>query len=93
MGGNALFEPMSQRFQYSLKCDGCSAVIEGEICKSTNVLGSSITKTRNKAAQEAQWLFKNEGSKGVRHYCPSCKVSIPAVSEWLMQRKLTGKKV
>lgn len=59
---------MSQKYQAFLVCDGCGKELSAEFKSSVNATYSSMTQLMSEARYKLDWLFKNEGSKGTRHF-------------------------
>jgi hypothetical protein len=77
---------MSAQIQCNLVCDGCGdKIFVIEKAKE----GWSFTHAKAKdLLKKAEWITKNEGSKGVKHYCPTCTYSIPDIARWHATRTL-----
>ena len=71
-------------------CNGCGARVTSDL-EVTGLQLSRVYTQCKKNAEKQKWLFKNEGSKGIKHYCPKCYGDLPEIATWHMKRILLGK--
>lgn len=81
---------MSFRVNAEIVCVNCGdSIKDAEPCKVFQ-FGIALFKIKERAIKLG-WLFKNEGGKGIKHWCPKCAHETPLIAEWMVKRALAGK--